>query len=307
MITAVISFCTNDWRYLERCIAGVQPFCQEILITVCDHFFDGTEENYALLEEAFKRFPHCRFIEFAFSQDKSYRPFTPLYPEHPDWRHEWHNTGRYLSYFYSSQDYLFFIDCDEIVDGVRFQEWLQQTQVTENALRFAMLWYFREACYEALSHEDLSLLVKKSALDPEMLWDEDERMGLFFRLGGRRGILGNDGKPMIRHYSGVRSREEFLKKCAAWGHHWERDWDKLIEHHFSEPFKGEDFVRHHAYHQVEPLFDPLSESIPQLDPISLDEHLKRLKRYPNVIMVNQTESFRTQLFHVCNDHQFLQQ
>lgn len=304
MITAVISFCTNDWRYLKYCIAGAEPFCQEILITVCDHFFDGTQENYALLEEAFRQFPHCRFIEFAFSPDKSYRPFTPLYPEHPDWRHEWHNTGRYLSYFYSSQDYLFFLDCDEIVDGVRFQEWLQQTPMTENAWRFAMLWYFREACFEACTQEDLSLLVKKSALDPEMLWDEDERMGLFSRLGGRRGVLGTDGKPMIRHYSGVRTKEEFLKKCAAWGHHWERDWKKLIEEHFSEPFKGKDFVRRHAYRQVEPLFDPLSESIPKLNPLSFDEHLKRLKRYPNVIMVNQTESFKK---YVCHDHQFLQQ
>lgn len=109
-ITAVISFCSNDWRYLRHCIAGVSPFCQQVLITVCDHFFDCTEENYALLQEAFRQFPKCTFLEFAFDSLQSYRVFSPLYPEHPDWRHEWHNTGRWISYFYSSleSEYLFF-------------------------------------------------------------------------------------------------------------------------------------------------------------------------------------------------------
>src|SRR5580700_11503919 len=109
-ISAVISFCSNDWRFLKQCVTSVSAFCEQVIITVCDHFFDGSMENYGLLEEAFRRFSDCTFLEFNFNPKQSYRVFSPLYPEHPYWRHEWHNTGRWLSYFYCLPDteFLFF-------------------------------------------------------------------------------------------------------------------------------------------------------------------------------------------------------
>lgn len=298
-ITAVISFCSNDWRFLEACINGISPFCHQILITVCDHFFDGSPENYALLEEAFSRFPKCQFLEFAFDPEKSYRPFSPLYPDHPDWRHEWHNTGRWISYFYSSSEteYLFFLDSDEIVDSDAFLSWLNQTQLDNFfAWRFSGYSHFREAKFEALEHTDLSLLVRKSVLRPEFLWDEDERMGLMYRCGKMQsGVKGIDGRPMIRHYSGVRTKAEFLKKFSAWGHHWERNWTELTDEEFSRPFNGEDFIRRYRYAEIEAKFDPLNEIIPSLQPHSLGEHLKGLHRFLNVNIVSKEEMFKRQL------------
>lgn len=301
-ITAAISFCSNDWRFLKQCVASVSAFCEHVIITVCDHFFDGSKENYGLLEEAFRCFPECTFLEFNFDHEHSYRVFSPLYPEHLNWRHEWHNTGRWLSYFYSSPEteFLFFLDCDEIVDSKRFHDWLQKNDFSDcSALRFAGFWHFREAKYEALSHDDLSLLVKKRAVDPQFLWDEDERMGLFQRLAGKKqlGVCGCDRMPMIRHYSGVRTKEEFIKKFSSWGHYWERDWRSLIQEEFSHPFNGEDFVRCYRYRKMKPAFDPLLESIPQVIEVSYENHLKGLHRFPNVVMVSRKESFRQVLKH----------
>lgn len=287
MLTAVISFCSNDWRYLEACVQSVQPLAHEVIITVCTHFFDGTEEDHALLELAYAQFPTCKFLLFAFDPEKTYRPFSPLYPEHPDWRHEWHNTGRYLSYFYSSPetDSLLFLDADEIVDTQRFH-----IPEEYSACRFAGLWYFREAKFEADTHADLSLLVRKKNLDPDFLWDADERAGIFQRMSGQKklGELGADGLPMIRHYGGVRPKEEFLKKCASWGHHAERNWEHLIDEEFSHPFSGQDFMRCYQYREVEPHFDPLAVPTPTV-------HSKGLHRFPNVIMVNPNDAFKRQL------------
>ena len=297
-ITAVISFCSNDWRYLESCVRGIAPFCQQILITVCDHFFDGTQENYALLEEAFYRFPECTFLEFAYDPKQTYRPFSPLYPEHVDWRHEWHNTGRWISYFYAESEYLLFLDCYEIIDGQAFSRWLELDEYKKfSAMRFSGYSHFREAKFEALSHEDLSLLVKKESFRPDDLWDEDERMGLLFRCEGEKktGINGLDGSPMLRHYSGVRTKEELLKKFSTWGHHWERKWEELVREEFSRPFNGTDFIRKYRYREVETTFDPLKESIPEVVKLSLDQHLKGLRRFSNVIIVSKKEMFKKQL------------
>jgi hypothetical protein len=299
-ITAVISFCSNDWRFLKQCISGVAPFCDQVIITVCDHFFDGSAENYALLEEAFRRFPDCTFLSFPFDPLHSYRTFSPLYPEHHNWRHEWHNTGRWLSYFYSSEqtEFLFFLDCDEIVDSARFTDWLNETDLHgHSAYRFAMFWHFREAKYEALVTDDLSMLVQKAAIHPDFLWDQDERLGLFQCLPNpkRRDVRGCDKVPMIRHYTGVRTQDEQFKKFSTWGHHWERDWESLILEEYSRPFNGKDFIRRYHYREVEPVFDPLMESLPLLAHVSYEEHLNNLQRFPNVIRMSKTEAFKRQL------------
>ena len=131
-ITAVISFCTNDYRLLKACIEQALLFSDHIIIAVCDHFFDGTQENYALLEHVYGLFPKCQFIEFAFDAKESYHRFTPYYPEHYNWRHAWHNTSRWVAFHFlpCECEFIFFLDTDEIVDGSRFLQWVKETDVT---------------------------------------------------------------------------------------------------------------------------------------------------------------------------------
>lgn len=316
-ITAVVSFCSNDWRFLKRCIEGVSPVCRHTYVTVCDHFFDGAEENYALLLEAFERFPDCTFLVFHYDPVQSYRSYSTLDPAHPHFRHEWHNTGRWLGYLYSDPDadFLFFLDCDEIVETQKFSQWLQSADLELHAaFRFASYWHFREAQFVATAQDDSSLFVKREKLRAAWLWDEDERCGLFHRMEGQKqlNVRGEGGEPMIRHYMGVRTQEELSKKLKAWGHYWERDWEKLLKNEYSRPFTGVDFIRRYTYEATEVDFDPLTVEVPAPAPVERSEFLKRLPQFRNVIDVSKQDAFRRELedeFRLfdCDDHQLLQQ
>jgi hypothetical protein len=303
-LITVINFCTYDFRLLHACIEGVRNFSKKILITVCDHYFDGTQENYALLEHVFRQFPDCTFIEYAFDPEQSYRQFTPYYPEHYLWRHEWHNTGRWIAYHFLPKecDAIFFIDADEIVDQARFDPWFECNDVLAySAIRFSAHWYFREARYRATSHDDASLLVNRRVLTPCLLWNSDERMGIFESVSGEKikGVKGIDGHPLIDHYSWVRTKEELLKKFGAWGHHWERDWKGLLEKEYAEPFKGIDFIRRYSYLEIAPGFDPLQVHIPAMPYISLEEHKKNIRSFSNVISVDRQYMQRKALVKLC--------
>lgn len=304
MISSVINFCSNDFRFLRACIEGALPFSSQILIPVCDHFFNGEPENYALLEETYRQFPNCTFLEFAFDPQESYRQFSPLYPDHPYWRHDWHNTNRWISYFFlePTTDFIVFLDCDEIVDGQRFKKWLKNASLDSySCLRLAAYWYFREANLRADTHADITLLVKRTDLTPDMLWSEDERLGVFdqFKKKKKEGVVDETGCPMIHHYSWVRTIEEFRKKCKTWGHYWERDWMQLIEDEFSKVFQGRDFIRHYQYQVSEQYFDPLSVEVPNIsNDISLDKHKTHLAAFTNVIRVDKKEMWRRSLNHL---------
>lgn len=298
-IGTAINFCTNDWRFLNACVAEARKFSEQIIISVCDHFFDGTEENYALLEEIYRSFPDCTFIEYAFNPEMPYGTFVNVYPGDPDWVHHWHNSGRLVSfYFFKEQvDYLYFLDVDEIVDGERFSEWAQSFP-KGNAFRPSQHWYFREPCYQSIDQPDGQVFIKKEILTPGMLLDPDERMGTFFRAEGEkhRHVNGLDGLPMVHHYSWVREKQELLKKARAWGHHWERDWTALIEGEYAGEFKGVDFVRAYKYRKVPPRFDPLAVApYPDACPVGLDEHIQRICSFSHVHRVDAKDIFKKDL------------
>lgn len=275
---------------IAACISEAKSF-SHVIIPVCDHFFDGTEENYPLLERVFAAHPDCHFIEYSFDAKQGYNQFSPYFPEHPYWRHEWHNTTRWIGYLFTpnSSKYILFLDCDEIVDGARFKEWLERADISSyTALRLSMYWYFREACYRATRCDALALLALKSALKPEHLWGPDERMGTFIALPGNKinDVRGLDGTPLFDHYSWVRTREELAKKFTTWSHYWERPWLELLEKEYAGAFAGTDFVRHYSYEKVSPRFDPLAIPVPTLTPISLEQHKKNLETFPNVTCVD---------------------
>lgn len=299
-IATVLSFCSNDWRFFKRAIDGARPFSAQIIVTVCDHFFDGSEENYALLEKIYSDYPDLLFLEFSFDPYSTYRYYSTCPPDHPLWRHEWHNTGRYLSFFFADDgiDYFYFCDADEITDADRFCAWLAADAYQNfDAIRFSCRWYFRKACYQSLQEDDMCLLVKKSAIDPEMFWSEHERMGIYLNVKGPKTIhmKGLDGRPLIDHYSWVRTESELNKKFETWGHYWERDWKHLIQEEFASSFKGVDFIRGYQYTEVDPNFDPLKVDVPVLKPIRFLEHVENVKLFDNVKRVSCQEMFRKQL------------
>jgi len=285
-IATVISFCTNDLRFLDKCIKSVQPFSKQILIPVCDHFYNGTKENHPLLQRIYQKYPEIDFIEFAYSKEEVYGTPAPLVEKSPGWAQHWHNSARWISFFFLRPeiDWILFVDVDEI-----FAKDIQTIPLSDyNALRFATYWYFKMADNCATVYPDGPLLVKREALKPEFLLDEDERMGLFFQIEGKkeREFL-IDEKPIVHHYSWVKTEEELQSKVQSWGHHWERDWEKLMKEN-----PETDFVRGYDYRKVKPYWDPLNEKV-ELPPLQKEP-------LPHVHRVTPKEMFRKELLHFSN-------
>lgn len=299
-VATVISFCSNDCRFLEKNIEQAKHFSKQVVISCCDHFFDGTLEDLAFLEECYRKHPDCNFVEYHFDPQEPYARAAPLAIDDINGIHHWHNTARLVAFYALKPEieYVLFLDADEIVDGPRFASWLNQFPYRDfNALRLASYWYFREARFRALQFSDAGLLMKRSSIVSDNLLDPDERAGYFLRETGSKLQAVNLEQPLMHHFSWVRTKEEMLKKTASWGHHWERDWKALIEEEYARPFNGRDFIRQYKYTHVEPFFDPFELQKPMFSSVDLATHLSRLHNFPNVQRLTAKEVFRLELAH----------
>ncbi len=202
MLATIVNFSTNEALFLKHCLEEALFFSDQIIVPVCDHFFDGTPENRELLDSIYAAHPEVQFIEYAWSKEN-------FYGDHPT--HFWHNLSRLLgSHFLSPEiEYVLFLDVDEIVEGKGFAKWLEEFPLEDfSALRLACYWYFREAKFQALQWEDTPLLISKAALHYDALMHPHERAGTFHLAQGEkmRHVNSNEQMPMIHHYSWVRSK-----------------------------------------------------------------------------------------------------
>lgn len=269
-IAAVINFCTNESRFLKASIEEARLFARQILIPVCDHFFDGTPERADELDQIYRSFPDCTFIQYPFIPSKiPERIFKQIASAH-----FWHSLSRLVAMQYvdDSIESVLFLDADEIADGKRFGQWLQDSDYHQHVvLKLANFWYFREPKFQATTWEDSIILVQKRALNPALLLQEGERDAIYEQLPGpkRRKVTDATGEPMFHHFSWVRTKEEMLKKVRSWGHRSDQNWEDLVEKEFYSDFSGKDFVHGYNYKTIESLFDirlgPISfqPSIPQ--------------------------------------------
>jgi hypothetical protein len=269
-ISTVINYCTNDYRYLKMCIDSVMPFSNEVIIPVCDHFFNGEKENRFLLNRSYEEHPECRFIEYPFPKERPYGKNPPIGIEDVNFKHYMHSTSRYFGYLKSDleTDFVLFLDVDEIVETKRFIEWLHAFDFSNvKALRFYNYFYFREASYRSKSgHSINALLVNKKALDdPEKILTIYERRGLYLTLETDEQpiIMGLDGHPLFHHYSWVRTQEELEKKVTTWGHAHEDEWLKKLDEEFSQDFIFIDSVFYNLYENVNASHDPLEICVPK--------------------------------------------
>jgi hypothetical protein len=276
-IATIVNFCTNESRFLKICLEEAYRCSRQVIVVVCDHFFDGTPENRKLLEQIYAAFPECLFVEYPFMPHRiSKRLFKKVDPAH-----FWHSLSRLIGsrFLRNDIDRVLFLDTDEIPEGDRFSEWLECSDYEcHTVLKLANYWYFREACYQADRWEDSIVLVQRKALDPALLLRKEERDAIYDSLPGpkRRLVVGSDGVPMFHHYSWVRTEEEMLKKVTSWGHKGDRDWISLIHKEFLEPFKGIDFVHQYTCKRIDPVF-----------PISFDPPQFLAKGSPNVVRMDQ--------------------
>lgn len=248
MLATIINFSTNEALFLRHCLEEALCFSDQVLVPVCDHFFDGAPENRELLDAIYAAHPEVQFIEYAWSKENFYGNHSA---------HFWHNISRLIgTYFLDPKvENVLFLDVDEIVEAGRFASWLKEFPLSDyTAVRLACYWYFREPFLQALQWEDTPLLISKAALHYDAIMHPQERAGTFEMALGKklRGAVSQEQTPMVHHYSWVRSREALLRKVSAWGHRDERDWRSLVEAEFSREFSGTDFVHGYSFKEVEP-------------------------------------------------------
>jgi hypothetical protein len=288
-IATIINFCSNESRFLGPCIEQARAFSQQIIIPVCDHFFDGTVENRALLEQIYRAFPDCLFVEYPYvPAEIPRRIFKEITPGH-----FWHSCSRLIGCAFVEPfiEGVLFLDADEIPEGEKFAEWLNSCGYHQHTvIRFANYWYFREPTNRALTLHDSIVLARKKALTPELILQNEERDALYDLLPGpkRRQVTGGDGAPMFHHYSWVRTHEEMIKKVQSWSRKGECNWIELVNQEFSGPMRETDFVYGYKYESVQPRFElgltPPSKKEPRVIRLTQKQMLDLLKFKKNVVL-----------------------
>lgn len=244
-ITTLVNYCTNDYKFIGACLDEVLKFSHEVIVPYTDHFYDGTPENLDLLSKTIAENPMVRFEYFDYDADLE------VLPQH------WVTYARLVGWLKTSpeSDFILFLDADEVVDSNRFKNWLKKFPVSKtNVIKLANYYYFREVRFQSEIFEDSVVLARKNLLNEAMIMDFLDRDKIYREIAEpkARMVLGTDGKPMIHHYSWVRSKEEMIKKVSTWGHSHERNWIQLVNDEFTREFNGKDFVHGYKYQTVKP-------------------------------------------------------
>jgi hypothetical protein len=237
-LTTIVSYCTNEYRFIRACVASVAPFSRQVIVPVADHFFDGTPEDQALLERTKRENPEASFVSYPWIPGRK-----PRY---------WHNYSRAVGTQHLADDveWVLFLDADEIVDTRPFVEFASTlTTSSADAYTLANYWYFREPTYRATTLEESVVLVRRPLVDQIDLKAKRER-GQFVGATTPRRVTWR-GQPMVHHYSWVRTKAEMLRKVRSWGHRDKKDWVTLVEEEFSRPFNGRCFVHNYQFDVVE--------------------------------------------------------
>lgn len=290
-LASVIHFCTNDLRFLRRCVEEAKKFSHRVIIPVCDHFFNGDPEDRQKLHWIYREFSDCTFIEFAYDFDRLYSPFPSIYSSKDrGWAISWHSTSRLIGELFTPPDcdYLLFLDTDEIADGDGMKKWFETKEhLAFSAIRFGCYVYQRHNV-RAREYFTCALLVQRSALDPLLMLEGDERTGLFEQISGNKCYKFDfSGAPFFHHYTWVRTKPECLKKADTWGHKYDGNWKSMIERFF----EGKD--------QAAPMNMKLTwaETTPIFDPLSVEEPLESVEEteFSNVRKVGRAEAVKLML------------
>lgn len=303
-IGTVISYCTNDFRFIGKCIEEAQKFSNRIVIPVCDHFFNGKREDRNLLNCTYANHPNCKFVEFAYMPNQLYNPFLTYAPSDDGWIRLWHQTARYIGFLHLDPevDYTFFIDCDEIPEGENIAAWLKMDEYKKfNAMRLLGHYYALRPTLRAKKLQNLALLVRRSALEPRFFFHPDERYALYRYIEEPKqyDVRSPDQKIFFHHYSWVRPFLECHRKADSWGHKNDHDWQEEIRKAFDD--NGQKDLFGHLdleFEEIsEPYFDPFTISIPKKD------HF--LNHFPHVKKVSSRDILRLELeltYGICDNH-----
>jgi len=255
MINTVINYCTTDKRFIQRNIEECLKFSDKVIVPICDHFFDGTLENYALIEDhvnLFAKEPRIYFLQYQWDHNKNAKFH--------------HNMSRWIGLQFTESDYVLFLDADEILEGDVVKQYLQSDEYKKyHVMSFRCYWYFREPIHQAIPTEMAGVLYKRDICNEQMIFHQQERWAYrdYIRYLDIQEDITYNNIVMCHHYSWVRTKEEMLKKISAWAHSTDTptgdgtttNWIQLVENEFSGPFKGKDFIHNYTFQTVENKLD----------------------------------------------------
>lgn len=239
-ISTILMYCSNDFRWIEKCVEQASKVSEEIIIPICDHYFNGEPENREILDKTYellKNNPKVQIIEFEWS---------PGYPTY-----YWANMARIIGKEYSSPetDWVLWLEADEIIDDIAFNKWVKTKEYEQyDSFKLSNYFYFREPIYQAENWEASVVLVRKEFIYFDLSNPrEREQCHEFLNIRKKVYTNGVDNLPMIHHYSWVRTKEEMIKKVTTWTHSQDMNWVPLVEEEFNREFNGTDFIPHHHY------------------------------------------------------------
>jgi hypothetical protein len=247
MISSILQYSTIDFRFLETNLRQLSKFSSEIIIPICNCLFNGQPEDEIALRSSLgviSKFPKAKVIYFDWDGIKENSGY-------------YHNLSRLLGTNAAQNEWLLFVDTDEILTD-EFEQWFDSIKDEDKIWWFTCHWYFREPIYQATSTEAAGLLIRKEYCN----WNVDirhERQQLLYYPnvinGDYNKIVGPSGNLMMNHFSWVRSKEEMLLKIKNWGHSGDKDWESLVREEFTRDFNGRDFVHGYNYRIVENIFN----------------------------------------------------
>jgi len=243
----IISYSTIDDLFIRENIRQSLYFSKEIYITICSNFYDGKSEDETKikeLKEYCRQFPNVHIIRFKWEEGKDAR--------------YWHNYARWLGFQQCDTEFVMFMDSDEIFEGELLVQSLENdkelyTQYDEYV--FSCYWYFREPRFRAKNLSQCHKLIRSSILTKDIMFSENELGAIGF--SGKFKCLHEitfNMRPILHHFSWVRTKEEMIRKTSSWGHKNDKNWKDLIEEEFSRDFNDTDFVWGYEYDIVEAPF-----------------------------------------------------
>jgi len=240
MISVVISYCNNDFGFLEDNIKQVKKFSDDVVVCYCEHSLNGKLEDASVIDEM-KRIVHlygCKLNKIILDVHNSAR-----------WHH---NEMRHRGSALAIHDYVLFLDADAILEGDLFKEYLETNEHKNyDVIALKCYWYFRERKYRANATEQAGTLCNKAIINKSYIFSEAERWEFKYRpnLRVKENVTYN-GSVLCHHYSWVRTKEQMINKVMSWGHKNDKDWLSLIEQEFTHDFNGTDFVHHYNYQTI---------------------------------------------------------
>ena len=243
MISTVISYCSLDKRFIEQTIKESAKFSSDLIIVCFDHLLNGQVENLEDIKILSSISENLRILILPFSAEMSGRYH--------------HNLARWVGAKYAKYGWILFLDGDEVPEGTKFSELLlTKSPFDFDAASLECFWYFRSAKNQALATEECGLLVRKSAITYERVFSDSERWAFKYDSSIKfASMLNLEGRPILHHFSWVRTEDEMITKVAGWGHKNDRNWNDAIKHEFSGDFSGVDFVHGYSYREVEAQFN----------------------------------------------------